>query len=388
MAKKIPVTVLSGFLGSGKTTLMNHLLHNQDGLKIAVLVNDMSEINIDAKLIGEGGFIRTEEKMIEMTNGCICCTLREDLIIELEKIAKLDIDYVLIESSGVSEPIPVAQSFTYADDELNINLNNYFQLDTMATVVNAEQFFKDYHSEDILPDRSLEVDDEDTRGIVDLLVDQVEFANIILVNKVDQISDNEVDSVISLLQSLNPDAEIIPTVFAKVDPLKLLNTMQFNFEDASQGAGWIKELNQEHIPETEEYGISSFVYRRRQGFHPERFNHWLEKWPEEILRAKGFFWVATRGNVAGLLSQAGSMITLENAGHWLVSYSKEALESMKIQDPELFSDWHDTYGDRMTEIVFIGSGMNREKIIKSLDKCLITETESIDISSLSDPLPL
>ncbi|WP_306303221.1 GTP-binding protein [Amphibacillus sediminis] len=376
------------FLGAGKTTLLNHLLSNQHGLKIAIIVNDMSEINVDAKLVKEGGFVRTEENIVEMTNGCICCTLREDLVVELEKLAKLDIDYVLIESSGVSEPIPVAQSFVYYDEQLGIDLNTLFQLDTLVTVVNGQQFWLDYQSEDLLIDRQMQVSDNDERGIVDLLIDQIEFANVIVLNKIDQLSSEEVTELKSLLQKLNPEAEIVPTSFGQIDPLQVLNTNQFDFDKASQGAGWIKELNEEHIPETEEYGISSFVYRSRRPFHPERFYQWLENWPKEIIRSKGFFWLVTRNELAGLLSQAGSMITLEGAGRWLASYSQEEQEELKVQDPVLFEEWDPQTGDRMTELVFIGSGMDKQQIIDSLNQCLLTDEEAKrPTNTFNDPLP-
>lgn len=348
----------------------------------------MSEINIDAKLVKEGGFIRTEENLVEMTNGCICCTLRDDLVVELEKLALLDIDYVLIESSGVSEPIPVAQSFVYTDEELGINLTASFQLDTMVTVIDGQQFWEDYHSEDLLIDRHMHVTDDDERGIVDLLIDQIEFANVIVLNKTDKLSDDEIISLKTLLYKLNPEAKFIPATYGKVDPLKLLHTEQFEFEKVSQGAGWIKELNEEHIPETEEYGISSFVYRSRKPFHPERFQQWLGNWPKEILRSKGFFWLVTRNDTAGFLSQAGRMITLEGVGRWLASYSEAEQELLEADDPSLFENWDEQAGDRMTELVFIGIDMDKEQIIHSLNQCLVTEEEEQKpISSFIDSLP-
>lgn len=389
MNKKIPVTVLSGFLGSGKTTLLNHLLGNQQCLKIAIIVNDMSEINIDAKLLKEGGFVRTEENMIEMSNGCICCTLREDLIVEMKKLAQLDVDYILIESSGISEPIPVAQSFVYKDEELGIDLSSSFQLDTMVTVVNAQQFWEDYQSEDLLIDRQLEVSEVDERGIVDLLIDQIEFANVIVLNKVDQVPAEHVAELSALLKKLNPEAKIISTSFGKIDALEVLNTQVFDFEKSSQAAGWMKELNEEHMPETEEYGISSFVYRSRTPFHPERLHNWIEAWPKEIIRAKGFFWLVTRNDVAGLLSQAGSLIMIEGAGRWLASYSEEERKVLRAEDPALFEEWDQFGDDRKTELVFIGRSMGKKSIIETLDACLITkEEEKLAVRSFFDPLPV
>jgi G3E family GTPase len=387
--KKIPVTVLSGYLGSGKTTVLNHILHNREGKKIAVIVNDMSEINIDAELIRQGGFSRTEEKLVQIQNGCICCTLREDLIKEVEKLVDAgNTDYIVIESSGISEPIPVAQTFTYIDEELGIDLTKKCRLDTMVTVVDANRFWTDFASGESLLDRKQAVDETDTREVVDLLIDQIEFANVILLNKVDLISPEDAKKLEGVLKKLNPEAKIIQTTFGQVPLNEILNTHLFDFEKASQAAGWIKELNEEHTPETEEYGISSFVYRRRRPFHPERFMNWLENWPVEVVRAKGFFWLASRNDMCGLLSQAGTSIMIQGAGEWVAVYPETERQQILKEDPELLAKWDETYGDRMTELVFIGIDMNRQEIETSLDECLLTDEEmKQDWATFLDPLP-
>ncbi|MCT6923199.1 GTP-binding protein [Metasolibacillus sp.] len=385
---KIPVTVLSGYLGAGKTTILNQLLANRAGRKIAVIVNDMSEINIDSQLIQEQGFSRTTEKLVELSNGCICCTLREDLMIEVEKlVAAGDIDAIVIESTGISEPIPIAQTFSYIDEETGIDLTPHCRLDAMITVIDANRFWHDYESGETLLERKQTDDIYDQRDVSDLLIDQIEFANILCITKSDLVTPEYLEVLQAFLLKLNPDAEQYVVKNGSIKPELLINRHLFDFDKASQGAGWIKELNEEHVPETEEYGISSFVYRRRRPFHPQRWYEWLENLPVEIVRAKGFFWLASR-NMPGILSQAGASIQFQGAGEWIADLPKELQEAELKDDLALRARWDETYGDKQTELVFIGIELEREEIECELDRCLLTDAEmQADWTAFPDPLP-
>ena len=391
---KLPVTVLSGFLGAGKTTVLSHILNNREGKKVAVIVNDMSEVNIDSAIVqNEVALSHSEEKLVEMSNGCICCTLREDLLEEVANLAQAGrFDYLVVESTGISEPLPVAETFTFADEN-GVSLSDVATLDTMVTVVDAVNFLNDYDEAKYLQDTGESLGEDDERSVTDLLIEQVEFADVILVSKVDLVETSEIERLSAILRTLNTEAKIIPIIKGQVEIDEVLDTRLFSFEKAEQAAGWLKEMRGDHISETEEYGIGSFAYQARRPFHPEKFHDFLHTTERfgKLIRSKGYFWLASRPQFAGQWSQAGGIAHYGFAGMFWMAVPRENWPTDPDSLEAINQLWVEPFGDMRQELVFIGQDLDQAGMTKALNACLLSEEEMLEGKamwmSLPDPFP-
>ena len=391
---RLPVTVLSGFLGAGKTTVLSHILNNRENKKVAVIVNDMSEINIDASMVNnEVSLNHSEEKLVEMSNGCICCTLREDLLLEVNKLAKdKKFDYLVIESTGISEPLPVAETFTFADEK-GVSLSDVARLDTMVTVVDAFNFLKDYDDAKYLQDTGESLGEDDERSVADLLVDQVEFSDVILISKIDLVDQSDLHKLKGILRSLNTTAKIIPITKGQVEIDDVLNTGLFNFDKAQEAPGWLKEMRGDHTPETEEYGISSFTFVARRPFYPDKFYEFVHNTNKfgKLIRSKGYFWLGSRLEYAGQWSQAGGIARYGFAGMFWKSVPKQNWPTDEESLNIIKQNWEEPFGDMRQELVFIGQGLDKDAMIGALENCLVTEDDLLKgeefWTTLNDPFP-
>ena len=394
MNKLLPVTVLSGFLGARKTTVLSHILNNRQGKKVADIVNDMSDVNIDAEMIkSEVSLSHKEEKLIEMSNGCICCTLREDLLLEVNKLAKEGkFDYLVIESTGISEPLPVAETFTFADEN-GISLSDVATLDTMVTVVDAINFLKDYDEAKYLQESGESLGEDDERSVSDLLIDQIEFADVLLISKTDLAQESDVDRLNAILKTLNTHARIISISHGNVPINEVLSTGLFNFENAQKAPGWLKEMQGEHIPETEEYGISSFSYLARRPFDPQKFYQFLHDTEKfgKLIRSKGYFWLCSRPAYVWEWNQAGGIARYGFAGTFWKSVPQKNWPTDEASIDEINKNWEGPFGDMRQELVFIGQKLDKQSMTNALNDCLLSEDDVLKGKdywvTLSDPFP-